>query len=172
MPCARVGIAFVENADFRDFSHIKEFYNSASYVPPFVVFDVAGNNYRVVVVVQYRAKRVYIREVMTHREYDAWCKRYRKGKVWIVQGAQIQFDIRAIQSSWVAFDSMVHLRPIHDQAGYDQMVALMNSLLDVVGEDEGHALSGLLEDWLAMSSPSMSVSITPSKPRPPDHCAF
>jgi HTH-type transcriptional regulator/antitoxin HigA len=59
--------------------------------------------------------------------------------------AQTQFDIRAIQSSWAAFDSMVHLRPIHDQAGYDQMVALMNSLLDVVGEDEDHALSGLLE---------------------------
>lgn len=73
--------SIVENAEFRDFSHIKTFYNSADYVPPFVVFDVAGNNYRVVVVVQYRAKRVYIREVMMHREYDAWCKRYRKGKV-------------------------------------------------------------------------------------------
>jgi mRNA interferase HigB len=71
----------VESADFRDFSHIKEFYNSADYVPPFVVFDVSGNNYRVVVVVQYRAKRVYIREVMTHREYDVWCKRYRKGNI-------------------------------------------------------------------------------------------
>ena len=62
-----------------------------------------------------------------------------------MQTAQTQFDIRAIQSSWVAFYSMVHLRPIHDPAGYDQMVALMNSLLDVVGEDEEHALSGLLE---------------------------
>ncbi len=67
--------------DFRDFSHIKEFYNSADYVPPYVVFDVAGNNFRVVVVVQYSSRRVYIREVMTHREYDDWCKRYRKGKV-------------------------------------------------------------------------------------------
>jgi len=73
--------SIVESADFRDFSHIREFYNSADYVPPFVVFDVSGNNYRVVVVVQYRAKRVYVREVMTHREYDVWCKRYRKGKI-------------------------------------------------------------------------------------------
>jgi HTH-type transcriptional regulator/antitoxin HigA len=40
---------------------------------------------------------------------------------------------------------MTHLRPIHDDAGYGQMVALMNALLDVVGEDEDHALSGLLE---------------------------
>ncbi len=73
--------SIVEQTDFRDFGHIREFYNSADYVSPYVVFDVAGNNYRIVVVVHYRAKRVYIREVMTHREYDEWCKRYRKGKV-------------------------------------------------------------------------------------------
>lgn len=40
---------------------------------------------------------------------------------------------------------MVHLRPIHDEAAYKQMVALMQSLLDIVGDDEDHALSGLLE---------------------------
>lgn len=59
--------------------------------------------------------------------------------------AQTQFNIRAIQSSWTKLDSMVHLRPIHDEAGYDQMTSLMNSLLDVVGDDEYHALFGLLE---------------------------
>lgn len=62
-----------------------------------------------------------------------------------MQSTQTDFDIRAIQSSWAAFDSMVHLRPIHDEVSYDQMVALMNSLLDVVGDDEDHELSGLLE---------------------------
>ena len=70
----------VEHTDFRDFEHIKEFFNSADYVPPYVVFDVAGNNYRVVVVVHYRAKRIYVREVMTHAAYDKWCKLYRKGR--------------------------------------------------------------------------------------------
>ena len=62
-----------------------------------------------------------------------------------MQTAQTQFDIRAIQSSWATFDSLVQLRPIHDEAGYNQLVILMNSLLDEVGEDEDHALSGLLE---------------------------
>ena len=62
-----------------------------------------------------------------------------------MHAAQTQFDIPAIQSSWAAFDAMTHLRPIHDEAGYEQMVALMNSLLDVVGNDEEHPLSGLLE---------------------------
>lgn len=59
--------------------------------------------------------------------------------------AHAQFDIPAIQASWQAFDSMAHLRPVHSEADYDRMVALMNSLLDVVGDDEDHALSGLLD---------------------------
>jgi mRNA interferase HigB len=80
-PVLRQWHSIVEQTDFRDFGHIREFFNSADYVPPYVVFDVAGNNYRVVVVVQYRARRIYVREVMMHREYDEWCKRYRKGKV-------------------------------------------------------------------------------------------
>ncbi len=59
--------------------------------------------------------------------------------------AHTQFDIRAIQSSWQAFDAMAHLRPIHDEESYDRMVAFMNSLLDATGDDEDHPLSGLLD---------------------------
>ena len=71
----------VENAEFKDFNHVREFFNSADYVSPFTVFDVGGNNYRVVVLVRYRFKKVFIQKVMTHREYDNWNKLYRKGKV-------------------------------------------------------------------------------------------
>ena len=42
-------------------------------------------------------------------------------------------------------DTVAHLRSIHSEADYDRMVALMNALLDVTGEDEDHPLSGLLE---------------------------
>lgn len=71
----------VENIDFRDFSHVREVFNSADYVPPYTVFDVGGNNYRVVVVVRYRFKKVFVHKVMTHRQYDDWNKLYRKGRV-------------------------------------------------------------------------------------------
>ena len=59
--------------------------------------------------------------------------------------AQPQLDIRALQASWQEFDTMAHLRPIHSEMEYDRMVALMNSLLDVAGDDEDHPLSSLLE---------------------------
>lgn len=59
--------------------------------------------------------------------------------------AHNQFDIKAIQASWQALDAKAHLRPVHDEKSYDRMVALMNSLLDVAGDDEDHPLSGLLD---------------------------
>lgn len=55
------------------------------------------------------------------------------------------FNMSAIQSSWTALDTMTHLRPAHDEAAYERMLVLMSSLLDEVGDDEDHALSGLLE---------------------------
>lgn len=55
------------------------------------------------------------------------------------------FDMGAIQASWMVFDSMARLQPIHDEQGYDRMVVLMNALLDAVGEHEDHPLSSLLE---------------------------
>lgn len=58
---------------------------------------------------------------------------------------ETQFDIKAIQTSWQKFDTMAHLRPIHDEKSYVRMTALMNSLLDVAGDDEDHPLSSLLE---------------------------
>lgn len=58
---------------------------------------------------------------------------------------ETQFDIKAIQTSWQKFDTMAHLRPIHDEKGYVRMTALMNSLLDVAGDDEDHPLSSLLD---------------------------
>ena len=58
---------------------------------------------------------------------------------------QSPFDIKALQASWQAFDTMAHLRPIHNEAEYDRMVSLMNALLEVAGDDDDHPLSGLLE---------------------------
>ena len=50
-------------------------------MPPYSVFNVGGNNYRLVVIVRYRFNKVFVQKVMTHREYDDWNKLYRKGKV-------------------------------------------------------------------------------------------
>jgi len=70
----------VEHIDFRDFNHLRDFFAAADYVPPYTVFDVGGNNYRLIVIVRYRFKKVYVHKVLTHREYDDWNKVYRRSK--------------------------------------------------------------------------------------------
>ena len=54
-------------------------------------------------------------------------------------------DIRTLRQTWAAFDRVAHLRPIRSEEDYDHTVALMNTLLDAVGDEEEHALSGLLD---------------------------
>lgn len=71
----------VEQTKFRDFHHVKQVFGSADYVSPYTIFDVAGNHFRLITVIHYNPSKVFIRWVLTHREYDEWNKQYRKGKV-------------------------------------------------------------------------------------------
>ena len=43
---------------------------SADYVDPFMVFNIGGNKYRLIAVIHYNRRKVYIRQVLTHAEYD------------------------------------------------------------------------------------------------------
>ena len=59
--------------------------------------------------------------------------------------ATASLDLKVLQQTWVAFDRLAHLRPIRTEEEYDRTIALLNHLLDVVGEQEEHELSGLLD---------------------------
>jgi HTH-type transcriptional regulator/antitoxin HigA len=78
-----------------------------------------------------------------------------------------KIDMRTLQQTWTAFDRVAHLRPIRSEAEYDRTVALMNYLLDVVGDKEGHALAGLLDlvGELVEDYESSHLAIEPSEPR-------
>ena len=59
-------------ADWENPSEIKSAYRSASIVGNNrVVFNIAGNKYRLVVRINYAYRIVYIRFVGTHRQYDS-----------------------------------------------------------------------------------------------------
>lgn len=61
----------VENAVWNDFNDIKQTFNSVDFVGnQHYVFNIQGNNYRLVVVVQFTPQTVYIRFIGTHAEYD------------------------------------------------------------------------------------------------------
>lgn len=52
------------------FPALRETFGSADYVDGFTLFDVGGNRYRIAAVIHYDKQRMYIRQVMTHAEYD------------------------------------------------------------------------------------------------------
>jgi mRNA interferase HigB len=47
-------------------------FNSADYVRGLVVFNIGGNNFRVLAEVVYKERIVRIAKVGTHAEYDGW----------------------------------------------------------------------------------------------------
>jgi mRNA interferase HigB len=58
-------------ADWKSFHDIKTFYPSASIVGnDRVVFNIKGNTYRLIVLVRFRGKKLFIRFVGTHKQYD------------------------------------------------------------------------------------------------------
>ena len=55
---------------FADFNALRKTFGSADYVDPFTVFNIGGNKYRLIAVIHYNRHKVYIRDVLTHGEYD------------------------------------------------------------------------------------------------------
>lgn len=61
----------VKESRRKTLADIKQTFNSVDYVGyQRYVFNIKGNDYRLVVVVQFRPQFVYIRFIGTHAEYD------------------------------------------------------------------------------------------------------
>lgn len=61
-----------------NYNELKQTFQTADYVPKkFTIFDVGGNKFRIVTVIHYITKSVYVRAVFTHAEYDKWTKQNR-----------------------------------------------------------------------------------------------
>lgn len=60
----------VEIARWRNFAEVRQTFNTASPVSPWVIFNVGGNDYRVITQIKYEDQIVFIRCVQTHDEYN------------------------------------------------------------------------------------------------------
>lgn len=60
----------VKKADWNSFSDVREDFRSADIYRDCVIFDIGGNKFRLIAKIRYQKKRVYIRFVLTHFEYD------------------------------------------------------------------------------------------------------
>lgn len=67
----RIWYGDVRRSSWRKPSDIKRSYSTASFLAGNrVIFNIRGNNYRLVVVISFTAGIVYIRFIGTHEEYD------------------------------------------------------------------------------------------------------
>ena len=62
--------AIMSKTDFASFAELRRVFGSVDKVGKFTVFDIGGNKFRLIAAVHYNRKKVYIRHVFTHAEYD------------------------------------------------------------------------------------------------------
>lgn len=73
----------MRNTTARNLHELKKVFNNIDYVNGYTIFDVGGNNYRLITAVHFNTQLCYIREIWTHAEYSKPYNqaRLRKGKL-------------------------------------------------------------------------------------------
>jgi len=61
-------------ARWENIADVRQTYPHADAVGDFTVFNVRGNNYRLIARIDYEAGLVVVRHVFTHKEYSDWGK--------------------------------------------------------------------------------------------------
>lgn len=59
----------MKNQNFNSFSDLREIFPDADQVRKLTVFNVGGNQFRLISAIHYNRRKVYIRAVLTHEEY-------------------------------------------------------------------------------------------------------
>ena len=60
----------ISRARFQTFNELRRIFPSADLVGNFTVFNISGNNYRLITFIDYQYQMVFIRDVLIHAEYD------------------------------------------------------------------------------------------------------
>ncbi|UOR07465.1 type II toxin-antitoxin system HigB family toxin [Hymenobacter aerilatus] len=67
----RTWYAIVDAADWSTFQDMKDTFNTVDLIGDnHYVFNVGGNKYRIIALIFLPSRRVYLRAILTHKEYD------------------------------------------------------------------------------------------------------
>ena len=62
----------IEATTSQSYAELKTVFNSVDKAGLYYIFDIAGNHYRLITAIHFNTQTVYIRAVLTHKEYDLW----------------------------------------------------------------------------------------------------
>ncbi|MDJ0600805.1 MAG: type II toxin-antitoxin system HigB family toxin [Crocosphaera sp.] len=73
-PQSKVGLRqwykLANNHKWQNINDIRKIFPSADIVGNFIIFNISGNNYRLITYIDFQKSKVFIREILTHAEYD------------------------------------------------------------------------------------------------------
>jgi mRNA interferase HigB len=60
----------MDETDYKDFNHLRKTFPAADYIHhQYTIFNISGNKYRLVTVINYDAQVIVIKKIWTHAEY-------------------------------------------------------------------------------------------------------
>jgi mRNA interferase HigB len=59
-----------KKSEWKSLAEMRRTFPSADAVGKYTVFNIKGNTYRLIVQINYRSGRLFVRHVLTHTEYD------------------------------------------------------------------------------------------------------
>jgi mRNA interferase HigB len=59
-----------KKAEWQSLDEVRRTFPSADAVGKYTVFNIKGNSYRLIVEINYRSGRIFIRHVLSHADYD------------------------------------------------------------------------------------------------------
>ena len=63
-------LEIVEKTKYHSLNELKKTFPRADLVGNKIVFDIGGNKYRLITVIHFNRGKIYIRETLTHEEYN------------------------------------------------------------------------------------------------------
>jgi mRNA interferase HigB len=60
----------ITKSSIENFAQLRQLFPSADLVANFTVFNISGNNYRLITYIDYQAQIIFIRDVLIHADYD------------------------------------------------------------------------------------------------------
>lgn len=62
----------IEASSFANFATPRQAFHATDRVGDFYVSDIGGNKFRLVAAAHFNVQKLYVRHVLTHKEYDKW----------------------------------------------------------------------------------------------------
>ncbi len=59
-----------KNATRENLVEVRRVYGHADFVDPYTVFNIKGNTYRLIVKIEYRYQKIFVKHLLTHEDYD------------------------------------------------------------------------------------------------------